>query len=543
MKMTLRAMLTLGLSVLLAGTFSACGTLCSKKEEKKDCPAKKDAKACPAKKAPAKKAAVKKVPAKKAPAKKAAVKKVPAKKAPAKKAAVKKAVKPFAVKVAINKKGGVYKVGEKAVFTISFLKDGKPFAGQKMGYFLTKPGAVSRELVLFTSAAKPHVVTVPMTKAGVARVEVAAREDSRKIMSFTDSAGKKYRVTASIGAIAAPETFKAGLAEPADFQKFWADGKAALAKVPVKALERRKMTYRNKKINVWDVKVQCLGDKPVSGYLAIPANAKKKSLPAIVYFHGAGVYSSSIVPDYKAITFNVNAHGIANGQKRDFYAKLRNAELKNYAHKASNDREKFYFRNMFLRVQRALDYVKTLPEWNGKDLVVYGGSQGGAQALVAGALEPRVTLLYAAVPAMCDHGGILKGRISGWPRLIRTKGGKALDPNVVKTAAYYDCALFAKYIKAESYLTVGLMDNTCHPTSVYAAFNNIRGKKHISVCPDKAHGGTYSNAFNKRWNQVKGIPAKKAAVKAKATPKKAAVKAKAAPKKAVAPVKKAPAKK
>ena len=539
MKSTLRSMLTLGLTVLLAGAFSACGTLCSKKEEKKDCPAKKDAKACPAKKAPAKKDA-KACPAKKAPAKKAAVKKA----APAKKAAVKKVVKPFAVKVAINKKGGVYKVGEKAVFTISFLKDGKPFAGQKMGYFLTKPGAISRELVLFTSTVKPHVVTVPMTKGGVARIEVAAREDSKKIMTFTDSSGKKYRVTAAIGAIAAPETFKAGLAEPADFLTFWKNGKAALAKVPVKALERKKITYRNKRINVWDVKVQCLGDKPVSGYLAIPAGAKKKSLPAIVYFHGAGVYSSSVSPDYKAITFNVNAHGIANGQKRDFYAKLRNAELKNYAHKASNDREKFYFRNMFLRVQRALDYVKTLPEWNGKDLVVYGGSQGGAQALVAGGLDPQVTLLYAAVPAMCDHGGILKGRISGWPRLIRAKGGKATDPNVVKTAAYYDCALFAKYIKAESYLTVGLMDNTCHPTSVYAAFNNIRSKKHITVCPDKAHGGTYSVAFVRRLSQVKGISAKKATVKAKKAPaKKATVKAKKAPAKAAAPAKKATVKK
>ena len=52
---------------------------------------------------------------------------------------------------------------------------------------------------------------------------------------------------------------------------------------------------------------------------------------------------------------------------------------------------------------RSLDYVKSLPEWNGKVLIVKGGSQGGAQSIVAAALDNNVTMMIAEVPAMCDH--------------------------------------------------------------------------------------------------------------------------------------------
>ena len=47
---------------------------------------------------------------------------------------------------------------------------------------------------------------------------------------------------------------------------------------------------------------------------------------------------------------------------------------------------------------------------------------------------------------------------------------------MVASLPYYDAAFFAKRIKAEAYLTTGLMDNTCSPTSVLCAYNNIPGQ-------------------------------------------------------------------
>ncbi len=117
-------------------------------------------------------------------------------------------------------------------------------------------------------------------------------------------------------------------------------------------------------------------------------------------------------------------------------------------------------------------------------------------------LDPDVVLICARVPAMCDHGGILAGRESGWPRLVQLKNGKPVDPEIARTAAYYDCAFFARRIKAEAYLTVGLIDRTCCPCSVYAAFNAIPGKKHIYVMPDKAHVGTIPPDFLTRQQEL-----------------------------------------
>ena len=55
---------------------------------------------------------------------------------------------------------------------------------------------------------------------------------------------------------------------------------------------------------------------------------------------------------------------------------------------------------------------------------------------------------------------------------------------------------------AEAYLATGLIDDVCSPTSVFTAYNNIPGKKHISVFPAKGHSRTFSLEFNKRLLEV-----------------------------------------
>ena len=72
---------------------------------------------------------------------------------------------------------------------------------------------------------------------------------------------------------------------------------------------------------------------------------------------------------------------------------------------------------MFQRACRALEYLKSRPEWDGRILIVSGGSQGGAQALAAAGLDPQVTCCVALVPALCDHHGLLAGRQPSWPYL------------------------------------------------------------------------------------------------------------------------------
>ncbi len=187
------------------------------------------------------------------------------------------------------------------------------------------------------------------------------------------------------------------------------------------------------------------------------------------------------------LAMDINAHGIPNGQSEQFYTGLANGELKDYRIRGRESRETIYFQGMFLRLVRALDFLTAQPEWNGRTVIVHGSSQGGAQSIVAAGLDPRVTFYAAGVPAMCDHTGVMAGRVNGWPQMVLTGPDGKPDAKVVEAARYYDAMNFATRTKADGIVTVGFIDTTCPPTSVYAAYNALPGKKEIFNDPPSTH--------------------------------------------------------
>lgn len=115
------------------------------------------------------------------------------------------------------------------------------------------------------------------------------------------------------------------------------------------------------------------------------------------------------------IALNVNAHGIENNQPPEYYQELEKGELADYARRPVLEGEASPFRDMFLRVLRSLEFLRSLPEWDGKNLAVHGGSQGGLQALAATAFDPAVTVGLFNAPAGCDQLGVLIGRARRGP--------------------------------------------------------------------------------------------------------------------------------
>jgi cephalosporin-C deacetylase-like acetyl esterase len=291
------------------------------------------------------------------------------------------------------------------------------------------------------------------------------------------------------GAAIDPLEIKPSLPVPADFDAFWAAQKEKLAKVPVNP--RLTPLKSRPGIELFDFKADCVG-APVSGYFAKPVGTKPKSLPIILTVQGAGVRTSNRGGTLEwaqkgFLAMDINAHGILNDQSDQFYNDLANGELKDYPFRGRESRETVYFLGMFLRELRAIDFLTAQPEWDGRTVVLFGGSQGGAQAIVAAGLDSRVTFFAALVPAMCDHTGGAVGRISGWPKLVPTGPDGKPDAQVLQVARYYDAMNFATQTKAAGFVTVGFIDTTCPPTSVYAAYNAIRGEKEIFNDPPSTH--------------------------------------------------------
>ena len=384
------------------------------------------------------------------------------------------------------------------------------------------PGFFSAELfVNGVSMGKPQVFefgktaefsATPKTPGTVSVICTVLNENKKPVLN-----SRKRRIVGGLGVRVDPLKIRPGNSKcPADFDEFWAKKRAELDAVPVKATRTEvklsaKDAQKYQNVVCYDVKVDCAGGKPVSGYLCMPRDAEEKSLPAVVFFHGAGVRSAIKQAYYgqKAIAFDVNAHGIENGKPEKFYKALSDKELKSYWHRGYDAHENIYFVGMYMRVMRALDYVKSLPEWNGKTLIVCGGSQGGAQTMAAAALDKQVTLAVPGVPALCDLGGRVAKRRPGWPVHFMRPPQKQTDPALIGEAAYVDGVFFAQRIKCPVYFSTGGIDNTCHATSVFAAYNSVPGKngknKWLYYNPTGDHGGCLNKAGYARIKKIIGL--------------------------------------
>ena len=376
-----------------------------------------------------------------------------------------------------DKDTALYQPGEKMTFSIQLLEDSKPVGGKKLKWARSGDDAQTESGEAVSSATKPLIISTALRIPGFVRIEVwVLGENGKPIVN-----GKKAEIKFVGGAGVAVEKLK-GFPEPADFDGFWAKQKARLAKVPMK-FTLREVPSKNPDFLVFDVRIDCAGDKPVSGYFTKPKNAAPKSLQAQGGYLGYGVSSPS--PGYVGgtMTLNINAHGIENGREDAYYKNLKEGELKGYAFNNEENAkpETSYFNGMILRVLRALEFLKAQPEWNGKDLLVAGGSQGGFQALSAAALDKDVTQCQAHIPWLCDLGGIKLGRLKGW------------RPDYTDGLAYYDAANQAKRIRCKTIIEAGLGDYTCPPSGICVLYNNLKGPKQLEFFQGKTHGYTPPN--------------------------------------------------
>jgi cephalosporin-C deacetylase-like acetyl esterase len=167
---------------------------------------------------------------------------------------------------------------------------------------------------------------------------------------------------------------------------------------------------------------------------------------------------------------------------------------------------------MFLRLIRAIDFLTSQPEWDGVVVCVSGASQGGGQSIAAAGLDPRVTFIATGVPAICDHSGQAVGRINGWPKLVPNDATGKPDPKVLQESRYFDCMNLATRAKAEAIFSVGFIDTTCPPTSVYATYNNYAGKKQILNKPLMGHAQPHEVVevfHNVMWEHIRRMTTEK----------------------------------
>ena len=398
-----------------------------------------------------------------------------------------------------EKDSALYKVNEPIKFFVSFIdvpekkyKDPLPgnykmIPGVKIDWVITGDGGYKKSGTI-ESVDKPVVIEAALPRPGFVLLNLTIKEDGNK--KFQRSAGAGVE----------PEKIKSGTKDPADFDEFWAKQIARLhARKPEITVKDITTETEKKSVSVYDIRITD-GIVNATGILTVPTNACPGKLPAIISFGGASWIGSSpavkLAVSMNALVFRMNHHDTKNIVTKEEIPEIRRRPgIGGYYIKNAFDLDKYIPITIFLRIVRSLDYLKSRPEWNGKVLVATGPSFGGALSIVATALDPQVTLCLPGGPAMCDHLGHLNNQIEGWPHLLKRhkyKSDQALFDKIVKVSPYYDCANFARRIKCDTTFSVGFIDLTCPPTSVYAAYNNVpAANKKIINGPTAVHGAAF----------------------------------------------------
>ena len=270
----------------------------------------------------------------------------------------------------------------------------------------------------------------------------------------------------AVGAAVAPTKLGLSTPRPADFDTFWNDKLSQQAKIAINPVLTPVQTdVPGVEMSMFTL--DALGSQS-HGYLAKPA--KDGKFPALIQLQYAGVYALNARGDAQHaaegwLVINVDSHDKSPADPSGGIPR-------GYQAVGNTDREKSYFLDMYLRDSRALDYLLTRSDWDGKTIVLTGGSMGGQQSLVLAGLRPeKISAVLVCVPAGADTNGDLHGRKAGYPNWPSD------NADVMKTALYFDTANFTPHIKAPVMAGMGFIDTTAPPAGIWTALNQIPGFK------------------------------------------------------------------
>lgn len=370
-----------------------------------------------------------------------------------------------------------YKLGENAVFTVSLIKDNQLLKGATIYY---ECGPEQQE---------PFMSDSLFVKDG----EVKIKSKGLKAPGFltcnvkVNVEGYTYSNLVSVGYDI--ENIKPTTTLPDDFTEFWEKQKSKLTSIPLSYKTEYVPLESTEDVDVYRVRIGFFPKGTyIYGILCKPKKAGK--YPAVLRLPGAGVTKHKGDKDLAKlgiITFQIGIHGVSLDMPDEIYSSLWKGCMSNYMFLGLDNKETYYYNRVYLACIRANDFIESLPEFDGESLAVYGGSQGGALAIVTSYLDPRVKYLVALYPALCDVTAYLYGRAGGWPHFNSKRHLFKLTEEQANNSRYYDVVNFARFINIPGYYSWGYCDVMCPPTSYYSAYNQISADKTLYLIKETGH--------------------------------------------------------
>lgn len=313
------------------------------------------------------------------------------------------------------------------------------------------------------------------------------------------------------------ETYLPELDEPADFDEFWS-GTLAQARAAGGEPVLERVDTGLTEVVVDDVTFPGFGGHPVKGWLARPARAEGP-LPAVVeyvgYGGGRGLPHERLglaAAGYAHLVMDTRGQGSAWGGGGATPDPVGHAPaVPGFMTRGILDPHDHYYRRVIADGVRAVDAVRTVPGVDPGRVSVTGVSQGGGLTLAVAGLVPDLRAAMPDVPFLTHYRRAVQivdsfpyGEITQYLHVHRSR---EVEARVWRTLSYLDGASFARRARAAALFSVALMDATCPPSTVYAAYNGwgadtkMAPDKEIDVYPYNGHEGGEAYRFPRhlRW--------------------------------------------
>lgn len=381
----------------------------------------------------------------------------------------------------------LYQTGENAKVEVSFCKYGIPRDGE-LKY------SIGNDML------QPDKHGSVKLKNGRAVINMGTKKTPgfRDMKLSVSLDGKTYEHHIKVGF--SVDKIKPYTQEPQDFRSFWQKNVEELKQVPLSYTKELYKDYCTDKIDCYLVKLQIdnMGHS-MYGFLFYPKNAQPGKHPVALCPPGAGIKTikdpmrNKYYAENGFVRFEVEIHGLDPRISSETFGEISRAfndRNGGYLANGLENKDIYYMKHVYVGLVRCIDFLTSLPEWDGKNVAVQGGSQGGALAIIAAGLDSRVTQCVANHPALSDMAGYAaKGGTGGYPHFCRQPQILS-NKDCLNTLAYFDVVNFARYVKAPTYLTWGYNDVTCPPTTSYAVWNTLKCTKESLLTPINEHWTT-----------------------------------------------------
>ena len=290
-------------------------------------------------------------------------------------------------------------------------------------------------------------------------------------------------------------TYQGTNPRPADFDEYWDRSLAELAQVDPDP-EFVPADFQTSFADCYDLYYTGLGGARIHAKLLRPKQITEPQ-PAVLMFHG---YSGSAGDWVEKLGYVAQGYTVAamdcrgQGGLSEDKGGVAGWTLRGHIVRGLSDTpDKLLFRYIYLDTTQLARVVMDLPEVDPTRVGATGGSQGGGLTLACVALEPRIKLAAPVFPFLSDYRRVWQKELAKNAYLELDEYFRRFDPmhqhedEIFTKLGYIDIQFLAPRIRAEVLMAVGLMDDVCPPSTQFAAYNKITGKKSLRVYPDFRH--------------------------------------------------------